>query len=98
MTIAELKEKNITELTKIARTLDLPGAEKLAQQPGLTNKYLTSPFSADTLASSRDIRKLLGFFSNRLQPASNVQKFEHLRGPVTHLFKVSFTLDSFTTY
>ncbi len=24
MTIAELKEKNITELTKIARTLDLP--------------------------------------------------------------------------
>ena len=26
MTIAELKEKNITELTKIARELDLPGS------------------------------------------------------------------------
>ncbi len=28
MTIAELKEKNITELTRIARTLDLPGASE----------------------------------------------------------------------
>src|SRR5207302_9705607 len=32
MTIAELKEKNITELTKIARTLDLPGARGLRKQ------------------------------------------------------------------
>jgi transcription termination factor Rho len=32
MTIAELKEKNITELTKIARTLDLPGASGLRKQ------------------------------------------------------------------
>jgi transcription termination factor Rho len=32
MTIAELKEKNITELTKIARSLDLPGASALRKQ------------------------------------------------------------------
>jgi transcription termination factor Rho len=32
MTIAELKEKNITELTKIARTLDLPGASGMHKQ------------------------------------------------------------------
>ena len=32
MTIAELKEKNITELTKIARTLDLPGSSGLRKQ------------------------------------------------------------------
>ena len=32
MTIAELKEKNITELTKIARTLDRPGASGLRKQ------------------------------------------------------------------
>src|SRR5450432_2311816 len=32
MTIAELKEKNITELTKIARTLDLPGTSGLRKQ------------------------------------------------------------------
>src|SRR5260370_28873793 len=32
MTIAELKEKNITELTKIARTLDPPGASGLSKQ------------------------------------------------------------------
>jgi len=32
MTIAKLKEKNITELTKIARTLDLPGASGMRKQ------------------------------------------------------------------
>src|SRR6201988_5180006 len=32
MTIAELKEKNITELIKIARTLELPGASGLRKQ------------------------------------------------------------------
>jgi len=32
MTIAELKEKNITELTKIARSLDLPGSSGLRKQ------------------------------------------------------------------
>src|SRR5216117_4060312 len=32
MTIAELKEKNMTELTKIARSLDLPGASGLRKQ------------------------------------------------------------------
>jgi transcription termination factor Rho len=32
LTIAELKEKSITELTKIARTLDLPGASGLRKQ------------------------------------------------------------------
>ena len=32
MTIAELKEKNITELTKIARSLELPGASGLRTQ------------------------------------------------------------------
>jgi len=32
MTIAELKEKNITELTKIARQLELPGASGLRKQ------------------------------------------------------------------
>jgi len=32
MTIAELKEKNITELTKIARSLELPGASGLPKQ------------------------------------------------------------------
>src|SRR5450432_108331 len=32
MTIAELKEKNITELAKIARTLELPGASGLRKQ------------------------------------------------------------------
>ncbi|MBV9339730.1 MAG: transcription termination factor Rho [Acidobacteria bacterium] len=32
MTIAELKEKNITELTKIARSLDLPGASGMRKQ------------------------------------------------------------------
>ena len=32
MTIAELKEKNITELTKITRTLDLPGASAMRKQ------------------------------------------------------------------
>ena len=32
MTIAELKEKNINELTKIARSLDLPGASGLRKQ------------------------------------------------------------------
>src|SRR5438552_3004399 len=32
MTIAELKEKNLTQLTKIARSLDLPGASALRKQ------------------------------------------------------------------
>ena len=32
MTIAELKEKNITELSRIARTLEVPGASRLRQQ------------------------------------------------------------------
>jgi transcription termination factor Rho len=32
LTISELKEKNITELTKIARTLDLPGSSGLRKQ------------------------------------------------------------------
>ena len=32
MTIAELKEKNITELTKIARTMELPGSSGLRKQ------------------------------------------------------------------
>jgi len=32
MTIAELKEKNITELSRIARTLDIPGASGLRKQ------------------------------------------------------------------
>jgi transcription termination factor Rho len=32
MTIAELKEKNITELTRIARTLEIPGASGLRKQ------------------------------------------------------------------
>src|SRR5579884_2304848 len=32
MTIAELKEKNITELTRIARTLELPGASGMRKQ------------------------------------------------------------------
>ena len=32
MTIAELKEKNIQELTRIARSLDLPGASGLRKQ------------------------------------------------------------------
>ena len=32
MTIAELKDKNITELTKIARSLDLPGASDMRKQ------------------------------------------------------------------
>src|SRR5579859_7430889 len=32
MTIAELKEKNITELTRIARSLDLPGASGMRKQ------------------------------------------------------------------
>src|SRR5215831_18675370 len=32
MTISELKEKNITELTRIARSLDLPGASGLRKQ------------------------------------------------------------------
>src|ERR1700740_1005042 len=32
MTIAELKEKNITELTRIARSLELPGASGLRKQ------------------------------------------------------------------
>jgi transcription termination factor Rho len=32
MTISELKEKNITELTKIARTLELPGTSGLRKQ------------------------------------------------------------------
>ncbi len=32
MTIAELKEKNITELAKIARELDLPGSSGLRKQ------------------------------------------------------------------
>src|SRR5262245_66573919 len=39
MTIAELKEKNITELTRIARSLDLPGASGLRKQ-GLIFKIL----------------------------------------------------------
>jgi len=32
MTISELKEKNITELTRIARSLELPGASGLRKQ------------------------------------------------------------------
>ena len=32
MTIAELKEKNITELTRIARSLEIPGASGLRKQ------------------------------------------------------------------
>ena len=32
MTIAELKEKNITELTRIARTLEIPGTSGLRKQ------------------------------------------------------------------
>ena len=32
MTIAELKEKNITELSRIARTLDIQGASGLRKQ------------------------------------------------------------------
>jgi transcription termination factor Rho len=32
MTIAELKEKNITELSRIARTLEIPGSSGLRKQ------------------------------------------------------------------
>ena len=32
MTISELKEKSITELTRIARTLELPGASGMRKQ------------------------------------------------------------------
>jgi transcription termination factor Rho len=32
MTIAELKEKNITELSRIARTLEIPGASGFRKQ------------------------------------------------------------------
>src|ERR1700722_19392815 len=32
MTISELKEKNITELSRIARTLEIPGASGLRKQ------------------------------------------------------------------
>ena len=32
MTIAELKEKNITELSRIAHTLEIPGASGLRKQ------------------------------------------------------------------
>ena len=32
MTIAELKEKNITELSRIARSLEIPGASGLRKQ------------------------------------------------------------------
>ena len=32
MTIAELKEKSITELTRIARTLEIPGTSGLRKQ------------------------------------------------------------------
>ncbi len=32
MTISELKEKSITELTKIAKTLDIPGVSGLRKQ------------------------------------------------------------------
>jgi transcription termination factor Rho len=32
MTIAELKEKNITELSRIARTLEIPGTSGLRKQ------------------------------------------------------------------
>ena len=60
-----------------------------------SNKHLTSTPHAATLASSRYIRKLRGPLLHHLRPGSHAQKIEHLRGPVTHLFKVSFTLDSF---
>ena len=42
MTIAELKEKNITELTKIARTLDLPGASGMRKQDLIRSEEHTS--------------------------------------------------------
>ena len=32
MTIAELKEKNITELSRIARSLEIPGTSGLRKQ------------------------------------------------------------------
>ncbi len=47
MTIAELKEKNITELTKIARSLELPGASGLRKQD-LIFKILHLPALSDT--------------------------------------------------
>src|SRR5579859_4653123 len=58
MTIAELKEKNITELTKIARTLDLPGASGMRKQD-LIFKILQAQSEKSGLIFSEGVLEIL---------------------------------------
>ena len=85
-----LKEREIDEpgpLSRFTRFYSLP-----------SNKYLTSPPLAATLASSRH-PNASGRFLVTLRPRSQAQKIEHLRGRVKHLFyKSEFYANSFTTY
>jgi hypothetical protein len=52
MTIAELKEKNITELSRIARSLEIPGTSGLRKQD-LIFKY--RPGRTTTICPARTI-------------------------------------------
>jgi transcription termination factor Rho len=89
MTIAELKEKNITELTKIARTLDLPGASGMRKQD-LIFKILQAQSEKEghifAKASSKSCRMATDSFAlptqlpsgprRHLRVASQIRKFD----------------------
>ena len=75
MTISELKEKNITELTKIARQLDLPGASGLRKQD-LIRSVLNARAGAmkfacrlrGELAKGVTIAQRMNCFKNQFRP------------------------------
>ena len=58
MTITELKEKNITELTRIARTLELPGAAGLRKQD-LIFKILQAQAQKEGLIFAEGVLEIL---------------------------------------
>src|SRR3974377_210783 len=58
MTIAELKEKNITELSRIARTLEIPGASGLRKQD-LIFKILQAQSEKEGHIFAEPVREIL---------------------------------------
>jgi len=78
MTIAELKEKNITELTKIARTLELPGASGLRKQD-LIFKILQAQSEKEGHIFAEGVLEILpdgyGFLSGQVRPPHEGEKY-----------------------
>jgi len=63
----------------------------------ITNNYLTSYSLADTLASSRNIRKLLGRFISYLRPAETRPRKSSIFRILGRIYLSEFYAHSFTT-